>query len=341
MLTQVRWQAIIALIPAIVGCHDGGTSASRPPERVDSGSPEDAGPSPISYQVTEVTLRGPAAVVAGVTTTSLDRVNTSLLADGSARALFRSINGTDWTDMFSFTSSSSGSSTLSLRPWLCPRVPNAVTASLNGARALEQRLLDVDGDGRFWTNGELGDVVLSTCEYSIGSASGASEATFQDGPDLCADAARTGTQIEVLDAENNVLSRPVVCAAGFGLSRSAGYAGQICLVFEKDADDQDGIAFTAGINHCQTAGTTFPAVVTSADMLASRCAEEAVWFQVGVGGVQKPSTYPVSSGTWQIEAASPDRTTSHLSQIDLTFSSEDGSVTYSVRGKVALPQLLF
>ena len=219
---------------------------------------------------------------------------------------------------------------------------DADRAALGGALATERRLLDVDADGHFWTNGELGDQVLSICQYSAINGSGGDEATFQDGPDLCTDTSRAGTAIQILDGQQNLVSQPVVCAAGFGLSRTPGYAGQIRLQLEKDADDQDGIAFTAAINHCLLAGAAIPTVITSSDMLGSSCPEESVWFQVGTGdGVNKPRSYPVSAGTWNVQAASPDRTASHTSQIDLTFSSSDRTVTYVVRGVVALPQLLF
>ena len=133
-----------------------------------------------------------------------------------------------------------------------------------------------------------------------------------------------------------------MCAAGFGRSRTPGYAGQIRLQLERDADDQDGIAFTAAINDCLPAGATAPAVVTAAEMLASSCPEESVWLQVGSGnGAQKSPSYPVSAGAWTVQAASSDRTIAHASQLDLTFASADGSVTYTIRGVVALPQLLF
>lgn len=126
----------------LVGCHgaepvDGSGSADR-----DSGTPA------ASNQLTEVTLRGPAARIAEVTATSLERVQTTSVADGTVRVLFRSVAGTDWASTFLFVWPP-GPATFSLRPWLCPRVRNAVSATLDGGLATEQRLLDIDHKGRF------------------------------------------------------------------------------------------------------------------------------------------------------------------------------------------------
>jgi hypothetical protein len=220
-------------------------------------------------------------------------------------------------------------------------VANAVSASRDGSLATELRVLDIDDAGTFWTNGQLGDHVLSICQYSSTNGSGGNEATFQDGPDLCADPSRAGTQIEILDGQQNLVSRPTVCAAGFGLASSAAYRGQIRLQFEKDTDDASGMAFTLALNHCLPAGTVLPAVVRPVDILQSTCPEEAVGLQVGASGLDKPQSYPVSAGTWTIQNTSGDRTDTHVSQLALTFSNRDGSVSYSVRGDVSLPQLLF
>lgn len=132
--------------------------------------------------------------------TSLECVHSISIADGGAHALFRSIAGADWGTTFSFVSAP-GPATFFLRPWLCPRVSNAVSASLRGALAIEECLVDLDDTGKFWTNGQLGDGVLSICRYGSGNGSGGDEATFQDGPDLCAESARAGTQIEIVDAQ--------------------------------------------------------------------------------------------------------------------------------------------
>jgi hypothetical protein len=337
----MKFDAIVLGAALLAGCHDGRATPPPSPPHQDASGPAEAGPMAASDQLTEVVVRGPAALVAEVAATSLDRIDTSSLADGTVHAVFRSSLGTDWNNTFTFSLPSSASA-LSLRPWLCPRVPDAVSGAMAGLRATERRLLDVDAEGHFWTSGELGDQVLSTCEYSTGDRSGGSVATFQDGPDLCTEAARSGTDVQLLNAQQQVVSRPVVCAAAFGRSRTPGYAGQIRLQLEKDADDQDGIAFTAAINHCLPAGATVPAVVSAAEMLASTCPDEGVWLQVGSGtGVQKSSSYPVSAGAWNVQAASSDRTIAHASQVDLTFASADGSVTYTIRGVVALPQLLF
>ena len=295
-----------------------------------------------SHQRTEISVLGPASIVESLQTTGLRSVEFAPDPTGMATARYTSLPNSDWTAAFTLRSANAAASELTIQPWLCPRTSEAVLGSETGWTAFERRTVAVDDQGTFWTNGFFGQPFPSVCAHALSANAGGEIDALQDGPCSCTEPARQGTQIEIVDSAGSVISTPASCVARFGMERAAGFSSQIGLALVRDADGPGGGAFALSLNHCLSPGAVIPIDIAAADILASGCRDEAPWLRVGaLTSMGKPKPYKVASGTWRVRSAGPTHQLTHQSDIDLTFVGVDGLGTYSVRGHVALPQILF
>lgn len=296
-----------------------------------------------AHQRTEVTVLGPLGLLQALQASRFDHVRTDVSPSGEGVALFRSPVSADWNSTFSLaTAGAQIPSRVALRPWLCPRISEAGDTARSGTAVTEQRTIEIDDQGRFWTNGRFGEAFPTVCSWTASNTSGRGESAIQDGPCLCVEDGRRKTLVDVRDAQGNVVFRPESCVARFGATQAAPSGSVVNVALVRDLNGPDGSAFVLALTHCLQVGQAPPFDVTAADFrsLQATCPLEGAAFDVGeVTSGGKPGSLTLVSGVWHVGAASPARDGAHVSDLDLTFTDAAARV-YVVKGHVELPQIL-
>jgi hypothetical protein len=289
-----------------------------------------------SSRLFRVTVLGQKEVLAGLRTRGFQNIvpGASIGTADEATAFEAYVN--DWSGTFSFARAVQGAPELVVAPWICGQCTDAEVAANAGDLVTENRIIELDADGRWWTNGRLGLGFPAECSWSLSQQqSGRFVIALQDGPSLCDEDTRKGTQVELLDSSNQVIAHPRVCSA---VLSSRELNGVVSIALERDTESAGEQAFTLYLAHCLSDGPVSSFAITATEINASACPSERAGLLIGAVGSSKPSAFKLQNGQWNALTVSRERTGRHLSDIDLTFANAVG-VTYRMRGRVDLPEV--
>lgn len=292
------------------------------------------GPAGQSHRL-EVFVLGPPDSVASLQTTGFDRVNReSSIGTADPATMFEAALG-DWNEVVTLRDTKGAA--LTIAPWLCRTSPAAQMVVEAGGTVTESRIVEVDPSGIFRTNGRLGLGFPTRCSWASGSQTIGGVEARQDGPSLCSDATRRGTQVEVLNAAGEVVSTPEVCVAVLGTGPQTSH-GLATVSLQRNKTTAVGAAFSLYLAHCLDSDQTVPFGVSGRTLQESLCSFEKISLSMGELGVEKPRPLRFLDGQWTVSALSSEPDGRHVSELDLSFEDERGA-SFRIRGKVDLPHV--
>lgn len=202
-----------------------------------------------------------------------------------------------------------------------------------GYSAIERRIVEVDQEGRLWTNGRLGYGFPTSCQWSTSPQSGQTIYARQDGPSLCAEDSRSATRVELLDESGTAVAEPEVCVAVLSQRESSLL---VSLTLQRTSLNGSDLPFDVELVHCIERDFEPPFTLNGQDIVDSTCPDGKAVLLVGEPGSQDVGA--VESGTWRISELSTARDGRQRGVLDLKFRVPTRGV-YWVRGAVDLPQV--
>lgn len=283
----------------------------------------------------EVTVIGPADLLSEIEASA---VRTQLAngregADSGGR--FAIDASEDWNDEIRL-SVPSRQAEVRIRPWLCAGIPDTEQAVNSGFTVTERQTIELDGTGRFWTNGRFGQAFERSCGWFTSNRSGSQVAVIQDGPSRCADPERRATRVQVLDEDGHEVATPEVCVAAHGASSSGAI---LSLRLTREHGSASGPAFGLYLAHCLSPTDGFPLQLSPESLRSGACPHAEAVLRVGDFANGKPPHFFASAGTWSVRSASRERDGRMMGEVDMTFSDAATGTSYTVRGPFDLPEV--
>ena len=279
-----------------------------------------------------VTVIGKGSLLSKITAQGLFTVQDPGRGSDSI-VVFKNVSGTDWGGAYQLRADVGGMK-ISLMPWLCPMLSEAPQAIEAGIAVTETRLIELNDDGVFWTNGRYGQSFPTTCDWYTSRASGRGVSERQDGPSLCTEADRKETTLSFESSNGRALATPEVCVA----YRGAFGNGTVALSITNQHAPAGEDGFILFLEHCLEPNEAIPLKVDASEFLASDCPFETAALRVGDYSDGRPKVIPLAEGSWNIRSASTDRSGRHVSDVDLVFGT--GAMRVHVQGYIDLPQTM-